>query len=58
MRWTCWQKREAYDPTKHRAARQFTLRLVVASSPRRPRQIVNAMRAAAPAKRMGPGPRP
>ncbi len=26
--WTCWQNREAYDPTKHRAARQFTLRLV------------------------------
>jgi transposase len=26
--WTCWQKRVPYDPTKHRAARQFTLRLV------------------------------
>jgi transposase len=26
--WTCWQKREPYDPTQHRAARQFTLRLV------------------------------
>lgn len=26
--WTCWQNREPYDPTKHRAARQFTLRLV------------------------------
>lgn len=23
--WTCWQKREAYDPAKHRAARAFTL---------------------------------
>lgn len=26
--WTCWQQRVPYDPTKHRAARQFTLRLV------------------------------
>jgi transposase len=26
--WTCWQKREPYDPTQHRAARQFTLRIV------------------------------
>jgi transposase len=26
--WQCWQKRVAYDPTKHRAARDFTLRLV------------------------------
>ncbi|MFN0249867.1 MAG: hypothetical protein ACKV2T_23490 [Kofleriaceae bacterium] len=26
--WTCWQKREPYDPTKHRAARDHTLRLV------------------------------
>ena len=26
--WTCWQKHEPYDPTKHRAACQFTLRLV------------------------------
>lgn len=26
--WTCWQKRVPYDPTKHRAAREFTLRLV------------------------------
>jgi transposase len=26
--WTCWQQRTPYDPTKHRAARQFTLRLV------------------------------
>jgi len=26
--WTCWQKRVAYDPAKHRAARQFTLRAV------------------------------
>jgi transposase len=26
--WTCWQKRVAYDPAKHRAARQLTLRLV------------------------------
>jgi transposase len=26
--WTCWQKREPYDPTKHRTARPFTLRLV------------------------------
>lgn len=26
--WTCWQKRVAYDPTQHRAARQFTLRTV------------------------------
>jgi transposase len=26
--WHCWQKRVAYDPTKHRAARQFTLRSV------------------------------
>lgn len=26
--WTCWQKHVAYDPTKHRAAQQFTLRLV------------------------------
>lgn len=26
--WTCWQKREPYDPAKHRAARPFTLRLV------------------------------
>jgi transposase len=26
--WTCWQKHVPYDPTKHRAAQQFTLRLV------------------------------
>ena len=26
--WTCWQQRTPYDPTKHRAARQFNLRLV------------------------------
>jgi transposase len=26
--WHCWQQRVAYDPAKHRAARQFTLRLV------------------------------
>lgn len=26
--WHCWQRRVAYDPVKHRAARQFTLRLV------------------------------
>lgn len=26
--WQCWQKRVAYDPTKHRAARAFTLRAV------------------------------
>lgn len=26
--WHCWQKRVAYDPDKHRAARAFTLRLV------------------------------
>jgi transposase len=26
--WTCWQLRVPYDPTKHRAARQFTLRVV------------------------------
>jgi transposase len=26
--WTCWQKRVAYDPAKHRAARAFTLRPV------------------------------
>ncbi len=26
--WTCWQKRVAYDPAKHRAARAFTLRAV------------------------------
>lgn len=26
--WTCWQKRVPYDPTKHRAAQQFTLRVV------------------------------
>jgi transposase len=26
--WTCWQQRVPYDPTKHRAARQFTLRVV------------------------------
>jgi len=26
--WTCWQQRVPYDPTKHRAARPFTLRLV------------------------------
>jgi transposase len=26
--WTCWQQRVAYDPAKHRAARQFTLRTV------------------------------
>jgi len=26
--WHCWQKRVPYDPTKHRAATQFTLRLV------------------------------
>lgn len=26
--WHCWQKRVAYDPAKHRAARQFTLRSV------------------------------
>lgn len=26
--WTCWQKRVAYDPAKHRAALQFTLRSV------------------------------
>jgi transposase len=26
--WQCWQQRVAYDPAKHRAARQFTLRLV------------------------------
>jgi transposase len=26
--WTCWQKRVAYDPMKHRAAREFTLRTV------------------------------
>ena len=26
--WSCWQKRVAYDPAKHRAARQFTIRAV------------------------------
>jgi transposase len=26
--WTCWQQRTPYDPTKHRAARPFTLRVV------------------------------
>lgn len=26
--WHCWQKRVAYDPTKHRAARQLDLRAV------------------------------
>jgi transposase len=26
--WTCWQKRVAYDPLKHLAARAFTLRAV------------------------------
>lgn len=26
--WTCWHQRTPYDPTKHRAARPFTLRLV------------------------------
>jgi transposase len=26
--WHCWQNRVAYDPAKHRAARQFTLRAV------------------------------
>jgi len=26
--WQCWQQRVAYDPTKHRAARQLTLRIV------------------------------
>jgi transposase len=26
--WTCWQQRVAYDPAKHRAARQFALRSV------------------------------
>lgn len=26
--WTCWQKREPYDPAKHRAARQLTPHLV------------------------------
>jgi transposase len=26
--WTCWQKRVAYDPMKHRAARAFALRAV------------------------------
>ena len=26
--WQCWQKRTPYDPHKHRAARQFTLRPV------------------------------
>jgi len=26
--WTCWQQRVPYDPSKHRAARPFTLRLV------------------------------
>ncbi len=26
--WHCWQQRVAYDPAKHRAARQLTLRLV------------------------------
>jgi transposase len=26
--WHCWQKRVAYDPTKHRAASQFTLHAV------------------------------
>jgi hypothetical protein len=26
--WTCWQKRVAYDPMKHRAARAFTVRAV------------------------------
>jgi transposase len=26
--WHCWQKRVAYDPAKHRAASQFTLRSV------------------------------
>lgn len=26
--WSCWQKRVAYDPAKHRAARDFTLRAV------------------------------
>ena len=26
--WHCWQQRVAYDPAKHRAANQFTLRLV------------------------------
>jgi hypothetical protein len=26
--WTCWQRRVPYDPTKHRAAMPFNLRLV------------------------------
>jgi transposase len=26
--WHCWQQRVAYDPTKHRAARELTLRIV------------------------------
>lgn len=26
--WTCWQQHTSYDPTKHRAALPFTLRLV------------------------------
>lgn len=26
--WHCWQKHVAYDPAKHRAARQFNLRLI------------------------------
>lgn len=26
--WSCWQKRVAYDPAKHRAARAFTVRAV------------------------------
>jgi transposase len=26
--WTCWQKRVAYDPARHRAARAFTIRAV------------------------------
>lgn len=26
--WTCWQNHVPYDPAKHRAAREFTLRLV------------------------------
>ena len=49
-------QREAYDPTEHRAGRQLTFRLVDQEAALA--QLVNAVRAAAPAKRMGPGPRP
>jgi hypothetical protein len=49
--WTCWQKREAYDPTKHRAARQFTF----ASSTRRPRERRSSTRCEPRRQRSGWG---